>query len=153
MRRLASLSLVAVLALAAAAAPAAVAAKGKPALTPKPAPVVTIKAVAGSALPGEQLPVEAMLTVHGKKSVRTFTATAVVHFASGDVTITLAKPAKSNGLQVKGSVTVPADEAAGAIRVDVSAVVDGVTLGATAQAAVEAPIEAPSGAPSASPAG
>jgi hypothetical protein len=60
------------------------------------------------------------LSVKGKSSVKraTFSATAVIHFASGDVTTELARSGKS--YEARARVGVGANEAPGEVAVDVT---------------------------------
>ena len=109
---------------------------GSTALAARPA--ASFVARANHATQGETLKVKAKVK-HADRS-STFAATAVVHFASGDVTATL----KRNGHSYTARVRVPvaADEALGPVSVDVT-----IEYGATTQVlTVEGTIEPPDGA-------
>jgi hypothetical protein len=85
----------------------------------------TLQVKAGSAEQGGTLKLRARAK-HGDRT-QAFGATAVVHFVSGDVTVTLERHGKSFNARVK--VPVAQDEALGDVPVDFS-----VTYGAAVQA-------------------
>jgi hypothetical protein len=86
----------------------------------RPAP--TFVAKASAAVPGGNLHLLAKVkhAVRGK----TFSAEAVVHFASGDVTVTLNQRGRS--FVARGKAAVPADQPVGMVAVDVTITYDGV---------------------------
>jgi hypothetical protein len=105
--------------------------------------------------------------VHSALADRPATVDAIVHFASGDVSVVLTP--SGGGAAYHANVPVPAGEPAGTVLIDATAVVAGVTLTATgsgkivvedtteAPAALASPVESPatctpdaSGAPEAS---
>jgi hypothetical protein len=85
-------------------------------------PAASFTARANHAEQGAQLRVAAKV----KHSVRlsTFSASAVVHFASGDVAVTLTPHGKS--FNASGAAAVAADEAVGPVAVDVTITYNGV---------------------------
>jgi hypothetical protein len=62
---------------------------------------------------------------------RPATIDAVVHFASGDVTVVLSRHGSSSGAAYHADVPVPDAETAGTVLIDATAVVAGATLTAT----------------------
>ena len=86
----------------------------------RPAPSFVAKASA--AVPGGNLQLLAKVrhAVRGK----TFSAEAVVHFSSGDVTVTLSQRGRS--FVARGKAAVPANQPVGPVAVDVTITYDGV---------------------------
>jgi len=103
----------------------------------KSAKTATFVARSNSGEQGGNLQVRAKAK-HAAKGA-TFTATAVVHFASGDVTVTLAQHGKSFNASTK--VPVAADEALGPVTVDVAVTYNGTDTTVTATGTVVAPDE------------
>ena len=101
---------------------ALVASLGATTIAAKPAPV--FKAHASAAAQGGSLHISARVLHVSRTS--TFGATAVVHFASGDVTVALKRAGHS--FHAGGRVPVAADAALGPVAVDVT-----ISYGATTQ--------------------
>ncbi len=96
-------------------------------------PATTFTARANHAAQGGQLRVQAKVKHPMRGS--TFTATAVVHFASGDVTVELLRRGKS--FVAQGRVPVADDEATGPVSVDVTITYNGVPQMVTASGVIE----------------
>jgi hypothetical protein len=75
--------------------------------------------------------------VHAANDLRPDTANAIVHFASGDVSVVLTR--SGGGASYHANVPVPAAEAPGVVMIDATAVVDGATLTATGSGKIVAP--------------
>ena len=94
----------------------------------KSAKTATFAARSNAGEQGGNLQVRAMVK-HPARGA-TFTATAVVHFASGDVAVTLSRHGKSFNASAK--VPVAADEALGPVTVDVTVTYNGTDAGVQA---------------------
>lgn len=70
-----------------------------------------------------------LAVLHAAKDLRPPTINAIVHFATGDVAIVLTESGK--GAAYHGNVPVPGTEPAGIVKIDATAVVNGVTVTAT----------------------
>jgi hypothetical protein len=127
-------SLVLVLAtILAIALPASVMAESKPA--------VRLGASASSAAfdctPAQPMNVRATATPAGN-TVRIATATATVHWTTGDQTYPMARGVGSNANAMLAKIPVPDGQALGVVWVDVSAVVGSATLTATVKSRIVA---------------
>jgi hypothetical protein len=151
MKRTASRALVAALA-AALALSGAVAAKdpsthgkaaahGEAAHTDKVAKPASMTTKGNASHPGGVFRVLAV--VHSARADRPATVDAIVHFASGDVSVVLTR--SGDGAAYHANVPVPAAEPAGTVLIDATAVVAGATLTATGSGkiVVEDTTEAP----------
>ena len=87
----------------------------------------SLKVKGNASHPGGVFRVLAVL--HAAKDQRPPTIAAVVHFATGDVSVVLTQSGK--GSAYHGNVPVPASEPSGTVKIDATAVVNGVTLTAT----------------------
>jgi hypothetical protein len=98
-------------------------------------PAASFTARANHAQQGGHMQVRAKV----KHAVRgsTFSATAVVHFASGDVTVEMTRNGKSFNSRAK--VDVPADQPVGPVAVDVTVTYNGVPTVVTTEGTVMPP--------------
>jgi hypothetical protein len=87
----------------------------------------SLKVKGNASHPGGVFRVLAVL--HAAKDLRPPTVNAIVHFATGDVAIVLTR--SGNGAAYHGNVPVPAAEPAGTVKIDATAIVNGITLTAT----------------------
>jgi hypothetical protein len=97
----------------------------------RPAPTFAGKASAAAQGGSLHLLAKVNHAVRGK----TFSASAVVHFASGDVTVTLNQHGKS--FVAGGKVAVPADQPLGPVAVDVTITYDGLPSTVTFNAKIQ----------------
>lgn len=80
-----------------------------------------------------------VVQVKGAKTILSISSGAAVYrFASGDVSVPFARPAKSKALTVRARTIVPAEEAAGPVVIDATVVLDGVVYTFQATGTVEA---------------
>jgi hypothetical protein len=94
-----------------------------PAATPKPNKKVT--AFQAKVTPGHPCgTIHVQAKVEWANRSKTFTASAVAHFGGGDVTIQLKRTGKS--FVAGGKIQVPAGQAAGPVKVDITIVYGGV---------------------------
>lgn len=87
----------------------------------------SLKVKGNASHPGGVFRVLAVL--HAAKDQRPQTIDAVVHFATGDIAVVLMQSGK--GAAYHGNVPVPASEPSGIVKIDATAVVNGVTVTAT----------------------
>lgn len=102
-----------------------------------PRPAASLRVSSSAARPGGKLQIVAVVAPSGR--VKLSAGTVTVHFASGDVTATLQRPAKSNGTTLRTSVPVPTDQPRGAVSLDVTITLGGATLSKTVSARIVAP--------------
>lgn len=87
----------------------------------------SLKVKGNASHPGGVFRVLAVL--HAAKDQRPPTIDAVVHFATGDVSVVLTQSGK--GSAYHGNLPVPASEPSGTVKIDATAVVNGVTVTAS----------------------
>ncbi len=98
-------------------------------------PATSFVARANHAEQGGSLQINARV-LHGDRS-SAFGASAVVHFASGDVAVTMTRNGRS--LTARGRVAVAADAALGPVAVDVTITYGATTQVVTTQGMIELP--------------
>lgn len=98
-------------------------------------PAASFRARANHAAQGGELKVTAKVKHATKGS--TFSASAVVHFASGDVAMELTRHGKS--FNSRARFPVPADQPAGPVAVDVTFTYNGVPTTVTTEGTVQPP--------------